>query len=257
MALINYQKKLLNNGMVLLNNYFNNVERNMVINWANYLQNLPETKNKWMTYNETNTNAKTRMEYFVKYHKPVYDFVHYGLTPLVNNISGENMVLFKDKINWKLPNTKGFAAHQDHLAWNNFSNKKFITVALFADDTNEDNGCLEFVENKHNEGIFEHDLETTGALSKDIEKSFDWKPVNTTTYDVLLFDSYIPHRSGPNISDMSRRIFYFTYSNLEDGDLYEEYNRIKRLEFPPVIERDPSKEYNNLGTRFNLANPIN
>jgi hypothetical protein len=53
-----------------------------------------------------------------------------------------------------------------------------------------------------------------------------------------------------------RRIFYFTYNRKEEGDFYEDYNKKKILEFTPDIERNNNIKYNNMGTKYNLANPI-
>jgi 2-aminoethylphosphonate dioxygenase len=99
-------------------------------------------KNKWTTYKETDTNMKTRVEYIKNFHNPINHFLGNRLTPILNYVNNSEMTLFKDKINWKLPNSKGFRPHQDQPARSDFSNNKFTTVALFTDNSTIENGCI-------------------------------------------------------------------------------------------------------------------
>ena len=59
----------------------------------------------------------------------------------------------------------------------------------------------------------------------------------------MFFDSYVPHRSGPNMTDVPRRVLYTTYNKLAEGDTWERYYADKRKAFPPDCEREPDKEY--------------
>ena len=158
------------------------------------------------------------------------DLVNLKLKPLVEYIYGEQMYLFKDKINWKYSGGKGFKAHQDHPAWSDFEPKRFLSVALFANNTTKENGCLEFGTQKKKRKslsflgsklkrrgskkylLLDTYSEDLGQLTQEIEYSYDWSHIETTPRDILLFDSYAPHRSGPNTTNQSRRIFYFTYN---------------------------------------------
>ena len=160
------------------------------------------------------------------------------------------MVLFKDKINWKLPNSNGFKAHQDHPAWNDFNISRFYSVALFANKSTLQNGCLQVVPNKNNEII-----NNNGCISKEIEKTFDWLHIETTSSDLLIFDSYIPHRSDTNNTTESRSIFYFTFNKLSEGNHYNKYIENKRKYFPPPNERT-SQNINIENNKYNLANPL-
>ena len=61
--------------------------------------------------------------------------------------------------------------------------------------------------------------------------------------DVAFFDSFVPHRSGPNSTDSSRRVLYVTYNKLSEGYAYESYYADKMREFPQDCEREEGKEY--------------
>ena len=169
------------------------------------------------------------------------------------------MILFKDKLNWKIGGGKGFKPHQDHPAWTDFPPDKFINVALFANNSTIENGCLEFginekTKQKYTE-LVKYNENGTGELDSEIEDSLTWYPAITSPKDILIFDSYIPHRSKENKTQNSRRIFYFTYNEIKYGDLYDKYLEKKRIEFPPDIERTNSN-IKISGNKYNLANPM-
>ena len=108
---------------------------------------------------------------------------------------------------------------------------------MFANKTTKD-GCLEFgLGDKKILSVFEYDKHGQGELDSKIVNNLEWKTVETTPRDLLLFDSYIPHRSGENKTDKARRIFYFTYNEEKFGNLYNKYIENKRKYFPPNIER--------------------
>jgi ectoine hydroxylase-related dioxygenase (phytanoyl-CoA dioxygenase family) len=69
------------------------------------------------------------------------------------------------------------------------------------------------------------------------------RAVATHPGDVVFFDSYTPHASGPNLTSERRRVLYITYNRLSAGDHRVRYYEDKRKSFPPDIERDPTKTY--------------
>ena len=63
------------------------------------------------------------------------------------------------------------------------------------------------------------------------------------SFDAIFFNSYTPHRSGPNMTNNRRRVLYVTYNAASEGDHRREYYADKRLSYPPDIEREPNKKY--------------
>jgi len=61
--------------------------------------------------------------------------------------------------------------------------------------------------------------------------------------DVAFFDSYVPHRSGPNLTAEPRRVLYVTYNRASEGDHRLRYYADKRKSYPPDCEREPGKQY--------------
>tara|TARA_B100000787_G_C16197105_1_gene301753 strand:- start:4249 stop:5007 length:759 start_codon:yes stop_codon:yes gene_type:complete len=241
-------------GVVLLHNFFTEEEADQIVHFANQLENWEEKPNKWMIYFEK-ANTKSRIERFIDYYPELKKFMETKVYPKVNTIFGKETFLFKDKLNWKQGGGKGFNAHQDHPAWSDFTPSEYITVALFANDSTIQNGCLQFGRGE-TKFIKEcpYNKEGMGEIKPEIENKLKWDFSETTTRDLLLFDSFVPHRSYKNITDCSRRIFYFTFNDQKEGDLYKEYFVNKRTYFPPDIERTESVSITN--NKYNLANPI-
>jgi len=115
-----------------------------------------------------------------------------------------------------------------------------ISTLIAVDEATIENGCLELVYGWHNRGIL-------GEPWKEIDPIYSsqmkWCYAPTKPGDVVFFDSYVPHRSGPNKTNTPRRVLYSTYAKLSEGDWRQQYYADKRLSFPPDIERDQGKNY--------------
>lgn len=248
---IKYRNDLETNGYLLIKDFFSKNETETIINFKKELEVLEECKGKWMTYFEEKDGIKkkSRIENFVNYNSNIKNFLEKKITVFLEKIIGEKMILFKDKINWKLSNGKGFKAHQDHPAWNDFNISKFYSVALFGNKSTKENGCLQIVHNKNKE-IINND----GCIPDIISEKVKWEYLETTSSDLLIFDSYIPHKSDKNTTKESRSIFYFTYNKLSEGNHHDSYLKNKRKYFPPPIERTSEIQIN---TKYNLGNPLN
>lgn len=242
-----------NNGYVHFKDFFTNQEVSLIQSTVKYLYDLPETPFKWMKYYESNSDKLSRVEYFYKYvNSNFQSLIETKVEPVIENIYGSKLYLFKDKLNWKLSGGGGFAPHQDHPAWKDFTPDRYINCMLFIDDMTQENGCLEVAPDSSRENIY--NIDHNGDLPESLIKETEWKPIIGTKNDLLIFDSYILHRSGPNKSNRSRSAMFLTYNDQTYGDLYEDYFAKKREEFPPPIEREEGKVYSSV--TYNLANPI-
>jgi ectoine hydroxylase-related dioxygenase (phytanoyl-CoA dioxygenase family) len=158
----------------------------------------------------------------------------------VSELFGEAAVLFKDKINFKMPGGDGFKEHQDVQAgWDDFADIH-ITAMIAIDETNEANGSLEMIAGMHRQGVLGS---MWAPLTDEDTRHVDYVPVHCKPGDAVFFDSYAPHRSQPNRTDQARRVLYITYNKRSEGDSREQYYTEKRNNYPPDIERDPDKDY--------------
>ncbi len=217
----------------------------------------PEVAGKWMRYTEGGQGNKRlcRVENFLPFETVLADILASdGIRHMMDTLFGEQSVIFKDKINFKLPGGNGFAAHQDAPAFVSFGQRFHITLLLAIDQADETNGCLEIAETPRVGEILPQNPD--GTLTDMVDSTFRWRPVRTNPGDLVVFDSLVPHRSGPNLSARRRRSLYITYNPLADGDLRAEYFALKREKFPPESERIAGVDYSEGARIFNLANPI-
>ena len=135
-------------------------------------------------------------------------------------------MLYKEKINYKLPGGAGYAPHQDAPAYLFVDTHVSCMVAV--DDATVDNGCLEVVSGMHHEVLA---LDDVGCIRADLVEQMDWAAVEVRAGQTLWFHSRTPHRSGANTSPTARRALYPTYNARSEGDLREDYYREKLAAF--------------------------
>ena len=247
-------RKFSEDGYVHIKDFFSNEEVMIIEKNMNYIYSLPEVPYKWMKYYEDKLDQLSRVEYFYKYSCLEFiNLIECRVKPFLENLYGSKLNLFKDKINWKLPGGGSFKPHQDHPAWIDFKPDRYINTMFFLDEMTLENGCLE-VSTDMDRSLVHYELNKDGSLMSSVTDSLSWTPIIGGKRDLLIFDSYIPHRSGVNLSNKSRRAMFLTYNDVKYGYLYEDYFIKKREEFPPPIEREEGKEYTS--SKYNLANPI-
>jgi 2-aminoethylphosphonate dioxygenase len=226
--------------------------------WVDELSQWPETPGKWMKYFESGNEHDRqlcRVENFVPYHDALNELVRGRETmSILDQLMDESAVLFKEKVNLKLPGGAGFSAHQDAPAFATFGHRYHITMLIAVDDATTENGCLEMSDPV---AVYEYlDQEADGTISRSLEAEMPWRALELSAGDVVFFDSYIPHRSMANQSDGSRRALYLTYNRLAEGDVRDAYFVAKRGSFPPECERAPGVDYEGQPSPYNLGNPI-
>lgn len=213
--------------------------------WTDEVANYPEVPGKYMMYFEKSRSDGSRIlcriENFVPYHQGFSQLItDCRMQQAVCELFGEEAVLFKDKINFKLPGGDGFKEHQDVQAgWDEFADLH-ITAMIAIDETNEANGSLEMIAGMHTQGVLGS---MWAPLTDDDTRHAEYVPVHCQPGDAVFFDSYAPHRSEPNRTDKARRVLYITYNKASQGDSREKYYADKRRNYPPDIERDPDKDY--------------
>jgi len=230
-------------GYLVVRGFFDPAETAELLRWTEALQHAPEEKGRHWVYHEdslTEPGAKViqRIENFCPFHEGFDRIVrNSALAAWTGALMGGPVVLFKEKINFKMPGGPGFKAHQDQQAgWSRYA-PLFVTAMVTLDPATLENGCLEMVPGRHREGLI-------GEEWKPLEEgAMDYIPVPTAPGDVIFFDSYAPHASKPNFTDRPRRILYLTYNLASDGDHRARYYAEKFASFPPDIERDGSRDY--------------
>jgi len=195
--------------------------------WADEVSAWPD-EGGWLHHRELTDAgpALCRTENLVPYHDGLRALLCSGaVVATAGALLGEPAVLYKDKLNHKLPGGAGYAPHQDAPAY------RFVDVhvscMVAVDDATEENGCLEVVTRAHDR-LWPAD--EAGCIRADVVATMAWRPVPVRAGDTLWFHSRTPHRSGPNLSSRPRRALYPTYNALSAGDLRADYYRQKAAE---------------------------
>jgi 2-aminoethylphosphonate dioxygenase len=231
-------------GYVVARGFIEPAEVATLLEWTAELESAPQAPGRHWVYHETSLTAPDRrliqrIENFCPYHAAFDRFVRAGLlASWTGSLMGGPVVLFKDKINLKMPGGGGFAAHQDQQAgWDAYASI-FVTAMVTLDPATLENGCLQIAPRGHN------GAQLIGELWKPLDGSdLNLQPVPTEPGDVIFFDSFVPHASKPNLTDAPRRVLYLTYNLASEGDQRSRYFADKHAAFPPDIEREPGKSY--------------
>ncbi len=199
-----------------------------VAGWVDEVAAWPDRSGAWLHHREGTDHGPQlcRTEGFVPYHDGLRSLLTGGrLLATATALLGEPAVLYKEKINYKLPGGAGYAPHQDAPAYRFVESHVSCMVAV--DDAVLGNGCLEVVSGHHHELL---PLDSTGCIRADVAAALRWEPVEVRAGEALWFHSRTPHRSGPNPGPSPRRALYPTYNALSEGDLRAAYYEQKAAE---------------------------
>ena len=139
---------------------------------------------------------------------------------------GEEALLYKEKINYKLVGGAGFAPHQDKPAYPFVD--KVLSVMVAVDDATIENGCLQVVDHLHHDVLLQDER---GCIVGDLADTLDFHPMPLRAGDTLFFDALTPHKSAANTSARARRALYPTYNAASEGDLRTAYYEEKLKQF--------------------------
>ncbi|KFY72991.1 hypothetical protein V499_06897 [Pseudogymnoascus sp. VKM F-103] len=226
--------------------------------WSKEVQSWPREKGKWMPYDEINENGERqlmRTENFVDYH-PKFKALLCGenLRGVIAQLTRGEMLLFKDKINYKSGFGNGFLAHLDAPAYDHIGEIEHTTANLAVNAATPENGCLQVVPGSHRMKV---DFIHAGRIHPDWENSHEWVLVPLEAGDIVFFGSHLAHRSFANQTPESRTMVYATYHSAADGpDLREKYYIDRRVVFPPDHERVAGEDYEVGWKRYGFAAPF-
>ena len=230
-------------GYLVVRDFFSAPEVARLLRWTEELQGAPEVSGRHWVYREDSVNQPgrkviQRIENFCPYHRGFDRFIRHGaLSRWTADLMGGPVVLFKDKINFKMPGGAGFKAHQDQQAgWSTYA-PLFMTAMVTLDAATVENGCLEIAAGRHREGLIGQQWVPLE------EQGLNLEIIPTAPGDVIFFDSFVPHASKANLTGSPRRILYITYNLAREGDHRERYFADKHASFPPDVDRDKEKTY--------------
>lgn len=235
-----------NKGFVIVRSLYSIGEMSMVKSHILELLKEPIQPDKQMVYLEDNLNLSgqkqvSRIENFLPFNSELNALFNDERMMLrLSDLFGEEAVLFKDKINYKLAGEGEATPHQDMQSnWADYADF-FISVQICIDENTLENGCLQVCPSSNKIGLIGKRWE---PLSKEITKKMEFINFTAKPGDCIFFDCYAPHKSSPNMSKVSRSNIYLSYNPLSQGDHRELYLKEKRNDFPPDNERINGQTY--------------
>ena len=141
---------------------------------------------------------------------------------VASELLGEEALLYKEKINYKLVGGAGFAPHQDKPAYPFVD--RVLSVMVAVDDATVENGCLEVVDRSHGTVLAQDER---GCIATSVVETLTFHPLELRAGETLFFDALTPHRSGTNTSTKPRRALYPTYNAASEGNLRDSYYKAK------------------------------
>ncbi len=152
----------------------------------------------------------------------------------LTQLLGEPPVLFKEKINYKMPGCRADKLHQDQAAGWNAYGPFYITMGIVVDSNRKENAALSFM----NSGNYKRKLMSAEwqPLSEDdppYQPEDEYVLLEADPGDVIFFDSFVPHGSPANTGDRSRRNIFLTFNKKSEGDKRAQYYKDKWSNYAP------------------------
>ena len=166
--------------IVYLKNFLNYEEANKINNFGNTVEKKFDINLREKLFNENNINLKNNTTYFINKNKNISKFLEYKINPLINNIYGKELTIFRDKMYLTLPNEYGIKGQCDILKYDNYKPKNFVNILLFPDSN-----TINF---SYNYEIDKKDF-VNGEMNPIIENILYWDNIKVTPRDIIMFNS--------------------------------------------------------------------
>ena len=138
--------------------------------------------------------------------------------PMQDFVGDTHPGLFTEKLNLKRPGHGGInPLHQDYPYWLDTADApaRVATAMLFLDDATLENGCLQVAPGSHRSGQWRNrtDADAFGANEIDAAAYADvvMHPLPLNAGSIVMFGSFLVHKSEPNRSAKQRRALLFSY----------------------------------------------
>ncbi|BEJ15693.1 hypothetical protein CspHIS471_0502980 [Cutaneotrichosporon sp. HIS471] len=246
------------NGYLMLPDVLSEYEVKEMQQWSAEVKGWPDRPGQHMPYEEVRADGTTglcRTENYANYHDGFNSmFRGERLLGILTELMGERAVLFKEKINYKeAGGSGGFDAHIDASAYNHAGACNHQTFLMAVNDMDMSNGCLEVVPGSHKDEI---PLGANRCIDPEWEAKHNWVPVPMPAGALLVFGSYLAHRSGPNSSPRPRAAIYATYNGVSEGDKHDSYYVHRRKAWPPTSERIAGVDYTEGALTYAFGSPM-
>ncbi len=165
----------------------------------------------------------------------IREFVsHPKLAGLCRDLVGSKPRLYWDQIVYKRPETAvDFPWHQDN-GYTFVEPQQYLTCWIALTDATKENGCPWMAPGLHLQGTLRHEWTDLGYRCLD-DEDLEPIPMELTAGSVAVFSSLSPHRTGPNLTQKTRKAYIIQYA--EDGAV------IHLPDGSTVLANDPERQF--------------
>lgn len=201
------------------------------------LRNRIPVDGDWLRYGRSpNRTDISRVEKFAHKMPELFSYLDEPIFQLLfGKLLNGNPVLYKEKLNYKLPGDPPFPPHQDMMA--GWPKTRYITLGISVDKSTRNNGCLWFVPKKHHCPLSKE----KSIIDSDVLKPEEWISMELDSASIIIFDGLAPHRSFPNFSGENRRMIFITYG----ADLPNNIRTLTTTE--KILRQPPIDDWSRLG----------
>ncbi len=228
------------NGFVVIGGFFKPDETARISTWLNELRDKEPAPGEEAKYFETSPisgeNILVRIENVIgDYNRDISDLlISDKAMGALTQLIGEAPVLFKEKINYKLPGCRADKLHQDQAAgWNVYCDF-FITMGIAVDENRLDNAALSFmISGNYEKQLMTEEWQPLTYDDPPYQPADEYVLIEADPGDVIFFNAYVPHGSPPNTGSRSRRNIFLTFNRQSEGDMRDRYYRDKWQSYAP------------------------
>jgi phytanoyl-CoA hydroxylase len=179
-------------------------------------------------------DALTFSTHLVKRSEGLKRFTHHSvLADLCLNLLGPDARLYWDQAVYKKPgNPEEFPWHQDN-GYTFVEPQDYLTCWIPLTPATIDNGCPWVIPKVHREGTYQHQMTRLGYQCVDSPE--ESVVVEAEPGDIVAFSSLTPHRTGPNLTEETRKAYIVQYAH--DGSFAVAPNG------ELVAQSDPNRQF--------------
>jgi len=152
---------------------------------------------------------------------------------ICHDLLGPTVRLYWDQAVYKKPgNPEEFPWHQDN-GYTYLEPQHYLTCWIPLTDATVENGCPWVVPGAHRRGTLEHRSTPIGwqCMSNPVEAI----SVEAKAGDIVVFSSLTPHRTGPNLTNATRKAYILQYA-ADGAALWKDGSE-------SVLQNDPIRQY--------------
>ena len=236
-------------GFVVLKDFFNNATMQRVSRCLDTIRTKQSEGNLDAKYYEkspvTGENMLVRIENIIGDHNDELSSILLSSESIdaLSRILGETPILFKDKINYKLPGCREDKLHQDQAAgWGQYCDF-FVTMVVAVDENRRENAAMAVLKTGNYERrLMTEEWQPLADGESPYSREEEYAILEVDPGDVIFFDAYVTHGSPANTSQKGRRNIFLTFNRLSEGDNRARYYQDKWKNYGPNKHDDARAE---------------